>query len=407
MAGVSFLLVGSGLLTSLLAIRGGIEGFDTATLGLLGSAFFAGYLSGTYFVPAMIRRIGHIRAFSFLAAAVACSALLHELLINVWFWVLLRYVAGAAMFGLYMIVESWLNSFTLPAYRARAFTVYMAISLGSLAFAPQFLNWGSPADHKLFAISAILVCAAAMPVASTRLAQPTIENTPSIGLRALYEKAPVALITALFSGLAQGAFWGLSVVWADSSGMDNASVASFMSLSIIGGAVLQWPIGFITDRLDRGSVISVVSLAAALFALPMFFAGGDYTTFALIGGFIYGGFAFSLYPLAVARMIDRLTPGEVFSGNGTLLLVYGIGAAISPMLVGSLMHPLGPSALPGAYIVIEVVLALTIWILARRMPADVGQQSAFVPMVRTTSAAIGMLDPDRFENENLKTVRKV
>lgn len=395
MTGLSFLLIGSGLLTSLLAIRGGLEGFDTQILGLLGSAFFAGYLSGTYFVPSMIRRIGHIRAFSFLTAAVACCALLHELLINPWFWVMLRFVAGAAMFGLYVIVESWLNGVTSPAERPRAFSVYMAVSLGSLAFAPQFLNWSSPAGHPLFMIAAVFICAAAMPVASTRLAQPAIENAASIGLRVLYAKAPVAFVTALFSGLAQGAFWGLSVVWADYSGMDDAMVASFMSLSIIGGAVLQWPIGYLTDRLDRGNVISVISLTAALFAVPMFLGGGENSVFSLIGGFIYGGFAFALYPLAVARMIDRLAPSEVFSGNGTLLLVYGIGAVISPMLVGSVMNRVGAIALPGSYVLIELLLAMIVWVLAKRTPADVSHQTAFVPMVRTTSTAISILETDR------------
>lgn len=135
-------------------------------------------------------------------------------------------------------------------------------------------------------------------------------------------------------------------------------VASFMSLSIIGGAVLQWPIGYLTYRLDRGNVISVISLIAALLAVPMLLGDGEKPVFSLIGGFIYGGFAFALYPLAVARMIDRLAPSEVFSGNGTLLLVYGIGAVISPMLVGSVMNHAGAVALPGLYILIELLLAL-------------------------------------------------
>ncbi len=398
MLGLSFLLVGSGLLTSLLAIRGGLEGFGTQALGFLGSAFFAGYLAGTYFVPSMIRRIGHIRAFSFFTAVVACVTLLHGLLIDAWFWALLRFIAGAAMIGLYTIVESWLNSYAQPAHRARIFSVYMVVSLGSLAFAPQFLNWASPGSQTLFAIAAVLVCAAAIPVSSTRLTQPVIENVAPLGLRNLYHKAPVAFVTALFSGLAQGAFWGLSVVWADQSGMNNASVATFMSLSIIGGAALQWPIGFLTDRLDRGHVISVISLVAAAFALLMLFAGGEHTYLAYISGFIYGGFSFALYPLAVARMMDRLTASEVFSANGSLLLVYGIGAALSPMLVGSLMNYLGVVALPAWYVLIELLLAYIVWMLAKQSPADVGQQTAFTPMVRTTATAINIPDPEPREN---------
>lgn len=146
MFGVAFLLVGSGLLTSLLAIRGTIEGFDAQVIGSLGSAFFAGYLVGSYIVPATIRRIGHIRAFSMLTAAVACIVLLHELIIDAWFWALLRALAGMAMVGLYTIIESWLNSYALPAHRSRVFSLYMAVSLGSLALAQQFIGWACPTD---------------------------------------------------------------------------------------------------------------------------------------------------------------------------------------------------------------------------------------------------------------------
>jgi len=394
MFGVAFLLVGSGLLTSLLAIRGGIEGFDTQTLGSLGSAFFAGYLAGSYVVPATIRRIGHIRAFALFTAAVACITLLHELVINAWFWAFLRFLTGAAMVGLYTIIESWLNSYALPAHRGRVFSLYMAVSLGSLALAQQFLGWGEPSGHVLFSLAALVVCAAVMPVSATRLTQPVIDGVASLGLRNLYEKAPVAFIAALFSGLAQGAFWGLSVVWADKIGMDHASVAAFMSVSIIGGALLQWPIGLLTDRIDRGHVISVVSLAAAACAALMFFVDVEQTGLALVGGFIYGGFAFALYPMAVARMMDRLSPGEVFSGNGSLLFLHGIGAVFSPMVVGGGMLLLGTWALPAWYIVVEVLLAYIAWTLAKQTPADIDQQTPFVPMVRTAATAMNVPVPE-------------
>ena len=395
MFGVAFLLVGSGLLTTLLAIRGGIEGFDAQTLGSLGSAFFAGYLSGSYVVPRTIRRIGHIRAFSLFTAAVACITLLHDLFIDPWFWAILRFATGAAMVGLYTIIESWLNSYALPAHRSRVFSLYMAVSLGSLALAQQFLGWQSPSGDALFAVAAAIICAAVMPVAATRLTQPVLEGVAALGLRNLYEKAPVAFVAALFSGLAQGAFWGMSVVWADRIGMDNASVAAFMSLSIIGGALLQWPIGLLTEHLDRGHVISVVALIAAFFAACLFFVSAEATWFGLTAGFIYGGFAFALYPMAVARMMDRLSPGEIFSGNGSLLFLYGIGAVFSPALVGWAMYWLGAWALPAWYILVECLLAYVAWNLARQTPADIGQQTRFVPMVRTAPTAMGMAEAEK------------
>ncbi|MEO8411073.1 MAG: MFS transporter [Propionivibrio sp.] len=297
------------------------------------------------------------------------------------------------------VTESWLNSYALPAHRARVFTLYMVVSLGSLALAQQFIAWGSPGGHVLFAVAALIVCAAVMPVSATRLTQPVLDSVASLGLRKLYDKAPVASTAALFSGLAQGAFWGLSVVWADRIGMDHAGIAAFMSVSIIGGALLQWPIGWLTDRLDRGHVISVVALAAATCAVLMFFVAAERPLLAMVGGFVYGGFAFALYPLAGARMMDRLSPGEIFSGNGSLLFLHGIGAACGPVVVGGAMQLLGNWALPAWYMLVEITLAYTAWRLAGQAPADIGQQTSFVPMVRTAPMAMGLAESEPGESQ--------
>lgn len=399
LAGVAFLLLGSGLLSTVLAIRGGIEGFDSQMLGILGSMYFVGFLAGTYAGPALIRRVGHIRAFAFFTAANACVALLHELLPHPWVWAALRLVTGLAMVGLYTAVESWLNSYAQPAHRTQIFSVYMGVNLGALAIAQQFLHFASPAGATLFIVAALSICAAVMPVAATRLSQPVVDEVQTLGLRALYDKAPVAFVAALLTGFSQGAFWGLGAVWADRSGLDHSMVAAFISAVIVGGALCQWPIGRLTARIDRGYVITVVSLGAAVLALALLFAGRVGGTALLVAGFAYGGFAFALYPMAVARMMDRLVPAEVLSGCGSLLLLHGIGAAIGPFVAGSLMDRFGPDALPAWFILVEVILGLATWGLARRVPADVEHQTAFVPMVRTAPAAFEILDPEHRDAE--------
>lgn len=391
--GVAFLLLGSGLLNTLLAVRGGVEGFDSQTLGLLGSMYFVGFLAGTVVGPQLIRQVGHIRAFAFFTAANACVVLLHELLPVAWVWALLRLITGMAMVGLYTTIESWLNSYAAPQQRTQIFAVYMAVNLGALAVAQQFLHWSTPDGHVLFAIAALSVCAAVMPVAATRLTQPTLDNACHLPWRALYDKTPVAFLASLLGGLAQGAFWGLGAVWADRSGMDASGIAWFMSLAIVGGALFQWPIGRLTAHVDRGQVITVVSLLAAALALLLLGADGASGTVLLVG-FVYGGLAFAIYPMAVARMMDRLQPDEVLSGSGSLLLVHGIGAAIGPLIAGSAMDIFGPDALPVWFAIVEVGLGLVAWVLARRWPADVDHQTAFVPMVRTASTAFELLDPE-------------
>ncbi len=392
--GVACLLLGTGLLNTLLAVRGGAEGFDSQTLGWLGSMYFVGFLLGTVLGPRLIRQVGHIRAFAFFTAANACVVLLHELLPVAWVWALLRLITGMAMVGLYTTIESWLNSYAAPSQRTQIFAVYMAVNLGALALAQQFLHWSTPDGHVLFAIAALSICAAVMPVAATRLTQPTLENARHLPWRELYVKTPVAFTASLLSGLAQGAFWGLGAVWADGIGMDASDIAWFMSLVIVGGALFQWPIGRLTAHVDRGQVITLVSLLAAVLALLLLGADGA-SWRVLVAGCVYGGLAFAIYPMAVARMMDRLAADEVLSGCGTLLLVHGIGAAIGPVLAGSAMAAFGPDALPLWFAVVEALLGLVAWVLARRVPADVAHQTPFVPMVRTAPTAFDLCEADR------------
>ncbi|MFV5213617.1 MFS transporter [Azonexus caeni] len=392
--GVALLLLGNGLLGTLLAVRGGIEGFDSQTLGAIGAMYFVGFLAGTYLGPRMIRRVGHVRAFAFFTAAIACAALLHELLANAWVWGLLRLVTGMAMVGLYTTVESWLNSHAAPAQRSRIFATYMAVNLGSLALAQQLLHWGDPGGHVLFALAALSFSAAVMPVAATRLAQPVVEEVQGIGLATLYQRAPVACAAGLLSGFAQGAFWGLAPVWADTSQLGHAGVAWFMSIAIVGGAAFQWPIGVLTNRLDRGHVISVIALIAALCAGGLLLAAEHGLSLVLAAAFAYGGFAFAMYPLAVARLMDRLEKPEIIAGSGSLLLLHGIGASLGPLLAGTLMHHFGPPALPLWFIAIQCLLAVTAWWLAARAPADIAQQTPLTPMERTTPGVIEMLETE-------------
>lgn len=390
--GVALLLLGNGLLGTLLAVRGGIEGFNSQTMGIIGAMYFVGYLGGTYLGPLMIRRVGHVRTFAFFTAAIACVTLLHELFISPWLWGLLRLITGMAMVCLYTIIESWLNSHATPDQRSNVFATYMGVNLGSLALAQQLLQSSDPAQHILFSFAALSICAAVMPVAATRLTQPHVEEVQGIGVKTLYQRAPVACAAGLLSGLAQGAFWGLGPVWADTSHLGTSGVAWFMTMTILGGALLQWPIGQLTNRLDRGHVISVVSLGAAALASALMIADSYGLPALLLAGFVYGGFAFSLYSLAVARMMDRLEKHEILSGCGSLLLLHGIGASIGPLIAGGLMQHLGPQALPAWFIVVQIGLAATAWKLSLSTPADVAHQTPFTPMLRTSPGVMEMLE---------------
>jgi MFS family permease len=189
-----------------------------------------------------------------------------------------------------------------------------------------------------------------------------------------------------------GAFWGLGAVWADGNGIGHQGIAAFMTATILGGALFQWPIGLLSDRIDRGRAIAFVSFGAALCAIGLMAAASRGTLTISLAGFIYGGFAFALYPMAVARMIDRLQPHEVLSGSSSLLLIHGAGAAAGPLIAGFAMALASAAALPLWFAATQGALAIAASSLLRRLRPDVAHQTRFQPMVRTASTAFDMVE---------------
>ena len=323
LSGVALLLLGNGLLNTLLTLRGVAEGYSTTMLGLIMSGYFVGFLLGTWLATPLVRRIGHIRAFACCAALAAIAALLHLLLIDPWVWLLLRVLYGLALVTLYMVIESWLNAQAPNEKRGQVFALYMAVNLGALAQAQQLLHLADPVQFTLFAIAAILISAALMPITLTRQAQPTLPESPPTNLRHLWSIAPLAIVAAGLSGLALGAFWGMAPVYASLAGFDTPGVGLLMTATILGGALLQWPIGIYSDRHDRRQVLLwVVILAVALALIMSLLPAGPWLLGAI---FIWGGLAFAIYPIAVAQLIDQLHSDEILSGSASLLMVNGIG----------------------------------------------------------------------------------
>src|SRR5690554_263160 len=214
LAGAALLLMGSGLLGTLLAVRGRIEGYEDQVLGLVMSAYFAGFFLGTYAAPGLIQRIGHIRAFAFYAALCAATVLLHPVLVSPWAWGLLRLSTGIALVGLYTVIESWLNVQAPAGQRSQVFAIYMAVSLLAMAAGQWLIGVAPPGGFVLFSLVAILICAAALPVTASRMTQPELPPMPRLALRALLRAAPAATLGALLAGLTLGSFWGLAAVFA-------------------------------------------------------------------------------------------------------------------------------------------------------------------------------------------------
>jgi MFS family permease len=382
-----FLLMGVALLHSHVALYGHALGFSVAMIGVLTSAYYTGFLAGTYAVQRLTHRIGHIRSFAFCIVLVTFSALVQAVTSIYVVWLLMRILQGLVLVGQYAIIESWLNASADRRHRSSVFAVYMMLNLGAAAVAQQFLRLpGEP--FVLFCVVAMLFCVAGLPIIATREAQPTMEALPKVELRRLYRLAPTALVTSLISGLALGALWGLLPIYAQARGMAPGEIGTYVAAAILGGVVMQWPLGRFSDRIDRRLAIALISGCAALVALANVVLPADNRALATVMVFAFGGVAFALYPIAVAHLVDYVDRGELLSASSTVLLVNGTGSAVGPLAAGALRSWWQPGSLFAWFAVLNAVLALYALNRFARRKRVVPDDDNFVPLVQTALNAL-------------------
>ena len=393
LVGVAILLLGSGLQGTLLGVRAHIEGFPVEVTGLIMSVYFVGYIVGYFLSPAIVHRVGHIRAYAAFTAVASAVVLLYPLLVFPAVWFVLRLASGVCFAGIYMVVESWLNGATTNAYRGKILGVYMMVNLGALAAGQMFLVAYDPASAKLFLVASALVSFGLVPVVLTRSPAPAISTPHPMSLRALYDLSPLGIVGCFGSGLTLGAFWGIGPLYAAAIGFPPAGVALFMCVTILGGMALQWPLGWISDHMDRRYIIVTATFAIALIGAAVTLSSGRAFTWDLLFGVVFGGFAFSVYSLCVAHANDFIPGEDKVAGTSGLLLVYGIGAAIGPFLATAFMRPLGPD---GMFVFVALaslaVGTFAVYRMRIRAPAPAEERVKFVALTRTSPEAL-TLDP--------------
>jgi len=391
LAGLGILLAGVGLLGTLLGVRATTAGFGNLEIGLIMAGYYAGYVGGTLLTPRLIRNVGHIRCFAAFASTAAAASLGFGLLVDPLVWLILRTLVGACVVGIYMVVESWLNEQSVGHQRGRIFSIYMMSTLVALGASQFLLLAGDTSQLTLFALTAILVSLGVIPIAVTRVTEPRIDLVMPVKLTELFAISPLGVTGALGAGILNGAFWGLGPVFGQNLGLADPGIALLMSVTIAGGALLQWPIGHLSDRIDRRTVLIGVGLATAFTAAAIALLVARTYPGLFVGAFLYGGLMFTLYSISVAHTNDHLSPGQVLEATRGLLLVYGVGALCGPLVGGLAMEAVGPVGLPGMSAFIAAMLALFgIYRVTRRPPPALDEQAEFVSMVRTTPVALEM-----------------
>jgi MFS family permease len=390
---VALLLTGNGLQGTLLPVRANLESFGALSIGVMGSAYYVGFVAGCVLTPKLIRRVGHIRLFTAMVAIASVIPLAHAMLVGSLPWWLLRAMTGLCLAGLYLIIESWLNERATPENRGLVFTTYTTVNFSVITLGQMLMLADDPLRFHLFSLASILVSLAAVPVALTRSPQPAPISSARLSLRKLYEVSPVGVAGVLTVGLANGAFWGMAPAFAAQAGLSVPQIAWFMSATVVGGALAQWPFGRLSDRMDRRRTILLACLLAGMAALLVIATALAMPGLMIGAAFLFGVFAFPLYALSVAHTNDMATDVDFVAVAGGLLLINGAGSVIGPAVAGLAMDRLGPLGLFGFTALMHFIMAgFALYRMRQRAAPPQGQKADFVPMPATAPVRAD-LDP--------------
>ncbi len=371
LAAVAMVVVGVGLLFSVMGIRANLSQFSSLTLGLVMSAYYVGFLLGSYFSPYLIRQIGHIRAFAAMASIASTMPILHAIWVNPWFWGGLRLLTGLCVMGMYVVIESWLNSAAPSKHRGKVFGAYMIVCSVAGAVGQWLILVGDKMSFVPFALVSIVFSFALLPITLSPQEEPDVDAAPRFSLRRLFEVSPLGVVGVTAAGVLNGAFFGMGAAFAQGAGLSDQNVASFMGATLLGGALFQWPVGHYSDKHDRRLVLFWVCLAGAALAVAAYLA----TTLMreslieeslILLGILLGGMLFSIYGLSVAYVNDLIRPQEVVEISTGLLLMYGAGAVLGPSLAGLVM-----SATENAnyMLFLATVMGMVALYVLRRLPS--------------------------------------
>lgn len=391
-----FMATGLGLLATFLSLRLTMEGFSTQITGMILTSYFVGSVVGTFYCRHLIRSVGHIRSFTALAALATGMIMLHGCYMSALAWAVFRFFSGVATIGLFMVIESWLNECTQPKARGRVFSIYMVMCYMGSSVGQQFLNFGEIKDQTLFFVVGFLLVSCIIPVALTHSIHPEMPEAEPIRLKSILKKAPMGILGCFISGMMTSSFYTMGPVFCHGMNLSVSQLSYFMTITILGGLLLQWPVGTFSDRFDRSVVIPILGGLFAVVSCLMIVAAQTTFLIFMIATAVFGGVMFTIYPSAVARAHDMFEPKDVVNVSSALLLFYGIGAVIGPLASSAAIALLG--SLHGFYIFFAgtgAVFAVVSFILRQKEIAQVipvEDQVDFMIMKPTSQVAL-QIDP--------------
>ncbi len=379
------LLGGNGLFSTLIAVRGAQEGMTPAQIGWMGTAYFFGFLIGCMMVPALLRSVGHVRVFAAFASLAATATLLMILAIDPYFWMAERLVIGICFSGLFTTIESWLNSAVTNKQRGQVTGVYRVVDIAVVAGAQYLMPVFGTDGFTLFAIMALMITFSLIPVALGDRSNPKPPAYVEFNLKAIWAISPIACAGCVAIGMTNSAFRFVGPLYAQEIGLSLANVATFISLGVIGGALLQYPLGMLSDRYDRRWVLVTATIAAVLSGMFLTLFAENNLLLVYIGIFLFGAFSLPLYSLSAAHANDRASDDQYVLLAAGLMFFYGLGAMVGPPASSLMLSLYGPSALFWFTSITHGALALaTLWRMRRREAVAQDARSRFTALLRTS-----------------------
>jgi len=352
--GVMLLMVGNGIQGTLLGIRGNIEGFSTYELSYVMSAYFVGFLFGSWAAPSMIRWVGHVRVFAALGSLISAILVIYPVFPDWIVWTALRVLAGFCFSGIYITAESWINNTASNETRGQALSAYMIVQMLGIIASQFLINVPDTSGFALFIIPSVLVSLAFMPILLAPTPAPAFDSIKRLSFGKLFRISPLGCAGMLLTGGVFSAMFGMASVWGAQSGLSLYEISIFVGALYVGGLVLQYPIGWASDRMDRRMMIMGLSVVCALVMLTATLLPLSFPALIVVA-FLLGGITNPVYALLIAYTNDFLPSEDMASASAGLIFLNGFGAIFGPVITGWMMETIGPH---GFFLFIAVLYIL-------------------------------------------------
>ena len=391
--GFAIICLGHGLQGTLLGVRSVLEGFSYVATGIIIAGYFIGYFAGSIIIPIFLKRVGHIRVFAALASLASIAILLHSFFLDPHSWFFIRILTGISLSGIFIIMESWLNEKSTNQTRGKLLSIYMIVTFVFVGLGQFLLNLSDPAKIDLFILISILLSFALLPILLSTTEQPNVSNPKRISLKEFFVISPLGFVSALFIGLTHSVVFGYGAVYAASKQFEVFEISIFMVIITTFGALSQWPVGYLSDKIDRRIILIGATLLAAVLSLLIVVSSYLSLLLFFILVALYSCTSLPMYSLAVAHINDFLQSDEIVAASSTFSILVGIGSIVGPIFVSNLMTLMGSNGYFIYLFIIHGVLGLFgLYRIAKRTkPTDI--ESQYVPLPRNITPAGMELNP--------------